>query len=84
MSVNFERFLFCFHFNISNLRLFQFNWKWQTYNKCASSPLLNANHWHGDVPKHLAQPWYVALGRALDLGLIYLAWTKQNIQWQMV
>ena len=26
--------------------------------------------WHGDVPPHLAQPCYVALGRALDLGLI--------------
>ena len=28
------------------------------------------DHWHGDVPPHLAQPLYVALGRALDSGLM--------------
>ena len=26
--------------------------------------------WHGNVPSHLVQPCCVALGRALDLGLI--------------
>ena len=28
------------------------------------------NRWHGDVPPHLAQPCYVALGWALDSGLL--------------
>ena len=28
------------------------------------------DHWHGDVPLHLAQPSCVALCRALDSGLI--------------
>ena len=28
------------------------------------------DRWHGDVPPHLAQPCYVALGQALDWGLI--------------
>ena len=27
--------------------------------------------WHGDVPPHLAKPFYKALGQALELGLIY-------------
>ena len=32
--------------------------------------LLCPDRWHVDVPPHLAQPFCVALGQALDLGLL--------------
>ena len=34
--------------------------------------------WRGHVPPHLAHPCYVALGRALDLGLISLSNTSSH------
>ena len=47
----------------------QFQWKY-FLSAFFWNFLLCQDHWHGDVPPLLVQPCYVALGRALDLGLI--------------
>ena len=48
--------------------------KCQIYHYFLLSPFLRNfflcwDHWHGDVPPHLAQPCFVALGRALIWGI---------------